>query len=227
MILSPQELLLRLSVAALLGSAIGFEREWLLRAAGLRTHMLVCVGSALIMIVSAYGFAEVLSHQNVTLDPSRVAAQVVSGIGFLGAGTILLRNDVVRGLTTAASLWVVAGVGLAVGGGLYTAGVATTVIVLIILIVLKPLERQIFGSRHLIRHLEITIDSDLIENSMMESIITLGRVRMDRSMVSTNSEAAKSELEYVITAQSLGELEQLVATLRALPGVKKVALSEL
>ena len=85
--------------------------------------MLVCVGSTLIMIVSAYGFSEVLSER-VTLDPSRMAAQVVSGIGFLGAGAILARGEIVRGLTTAASVWSVAGIGLAVGGGLYTPAVA-------------------------------------------------------------------------------------------------------
>jgi putative Mg2+ transporter-C (MgtC) family protein len=95
-VLPDWELLLRLILAALLGSAVGIERERLLWAAGLRTHMLVCVGSCLIMIVSAFGFAGVLGP-HVILDPSRIAAQVVSGIGFLGAGSIILRNEVVKG----------------------------------------------------------------------------------------------------------------------------------
>jgi putative Mg2+ transporter-C (MgtC) family protein len=112
------EILARLLLAALLGSAIGFERERLLWAAGIRTHMLVCVGACLIMIVSSLGFADIMGTNNVVLDPSRVAAQVVSGIGFLGAGSILLRGSVIRGLTTAASIWAVAGIGLAIGGGL-------------------------------------------------------------------------------------------------------------
>jgi putative Mg2+ transporter-C (MgtC) family protein len=99
------ELVSRLILAAVLGSVIGFERERLNWAAGLRTHMLVCVGSALIMLVSAFGFADVLGQKDVVLDPSRIAAQVVSGIGFLGAGSILMRGEVVKGLTTAASLW--------------------------------------------------------------------------------------------------------------------------
>src|ERR1700759_271442 len=133
------ELIARLVVAAALGSVIGFERERLSWAAGLRTHMLVCVGSTLLMIVSAYGFTEVLG-EHVVLDPSRVAAQVVSGIGFLGAGSILLRGEIVRGLTTAASLWSVAAIGLAVGGGLYVAAVASTAIILLILAGVKPLE---------------------------------------------------------------------------------------
>src|ERR1700690_3621948 len=112
--MSNTEMLVRLVVAAALGSLIGFERERLLWAAGIRTHMLVCVGSCLIMIVSQYGFASILTHQNVVLDPSRIAAQVVSGIGFLGAGAILARGKIVKGLTTAASIWTVAAVGLAV-----------------------------------------------------------------------------------------------------------------
>ncbi|MEI9933131.1 MAG: MgtC/SapB family protein [Rhizomicrobium sp.] len=118
---------------ALLGSIIGADRERLAWAAGLRTHMLVSVGACLFMIVSAFGFADILGSKNVVLDPSRIAAQVVSGIGFLGAGSILLRGEVVRGLTTAASLWSVAAVGLAVGGGLYIEAVAATVVILLIL----------------------------------------------------------------------------------------------
>src|SRR6201985_3718883 len=113
------ELVSRLFIAAALGSVIGFERERLSWAAGLRTHMLVCVGSALIMIVSADGFAGALKDAHGVVDPPRVAAQVVSGIGFLGAGSILLRGEIVRGLTTAASLWSVAAIGLTGGGGLF------------------------------------------------------------------------------------------------------------
>lgn len=112
--ISNVELLSRLVPAAALGSVIGFERERLNWAAGLRTHMLVCVGASLMMLVSEFGFADVIGQAGVILDPSRVAAQVVSGIGFLGAGSILLRGEVVRGLTTAARLWSVAGIWLAV-----------------------------------------------------------------------------------------------------------------
>ncbi|MEZ5764453.1 MAG: MgtC/SapB family protein [Xanthobacteraceae bacterium] len=138
--LSDWETLLRLAAAAGLGSLIGFERERLLWAAGIRTHMLVSVGACLFMIVSSYGFAEAVRNPNVVLDPSRVAAQVVSGIGFLGAGSILLRNEVVKGLTTAASIWSVAAIGLAVGGGLYFAAGASTAVILLILAGVKPLE---------------------------------------------------------------------------------------
>ena len=140
--LSTSETILRLVIAALAGSIVGVERERLQWAAGLRTHMLVCVGSCLVIIVSTFGFSNVVGP-HVVLDPSRIAAQVVSGIGFLGAGTILLRGEVVKGLTTAASLWAVAAIGLAVGSGLYVAALATTLIVLIILAGLKPIEEHI------------------------------------------------------------------------------------
>src|SRR5436853_1149546 len=145
--LPEHQIILRLVVAAVLGSIVGIERERLNWVAGLRTHMLVCVGSALFMIVSFCGFADVLGQEHVGLDPSRIAAQVVSGIGFLGAGTIVLRSKVVRGLTTAASLWTVAAVGLAVGGGLYVAAATTTGLIVVILAGLKPLERRLFLTR--------------------------------------------------------------------------------
>jgi putative Mg2+ transporter-C (MgtC) family protein len=163
--LSNLDMVGRLLVAALLGSVIGFERERLVWAAGMRTHMLVCVGSCLLMIVSAFGFSDILGRPNVTLDPSRVAAQVVSGIGFLGAGTILLRGEVVKGLTTAASLWAVAAIGLASGGGLYVPAIATTAIVLVILAGMKPLEeryrqrRQRHDLRIVARHGVLTIEA--------------------------------------------------------------------
>jgi putative Mg2+ transporter-C (MgtC) family protein len=139
-VLSHQDVLIRLLLAAFLGSVIGFERERLLWAAGIRTHMVVCVGACLIMIVSAFGFGDSLTSQNVVLDPSRVAAQVVSGIGFLGAGAILARGEIVRGLTTAASVWTVAAIGLAVGGGLYFAAGVSTAVIIVILAGIKPIE---------------------------------------------------------------------------------------
>src|SRR5882672_3243980 len=120
--ISTKEIVIRLLIAAALGALVGLERERKDWAAGLRTHMIVCVGSCLVILVSAFGFEDILGTPHVELDPSRIAAQVVSGIGFLGAGTILfLRQEVVRGLTTAAGLWTVAAVGLATGSGMYVA----------------------------------------------------------------------------------------------------------
>jgi len=121
--------LLRLSVAAVLGGAIGMERELRERGAGLRTHLVVCVGSALFTLVSAYGFHEFLVNGGslVRTDPTRIAAQIVSGIGFLGAGAIIRQGLSVRGLTTAATLWLVAAIGMASGAGYYSAAFISTV----------------------------------------------------------------------------------------------------
>jgi putative Mg2+ transporter-C (MgtC) family protein len=126
--LSWGHVLLRLSVAAALGGAVGLERELRERQAGLRTHLLVSVGSALFTIVSAYGFREFLVHGGsvVRADPTRIAAQIVSGIGFLGAGAIIRQGLSVRGLTTAATLWLVAAIGMAAGAGFYAAAAITT-----------------------------------------------------------------------------------------------------
>ncbi|MBR1386817.1 MAG: MgtC/SapB family protein [Alloprevotella sp.] len=127
------EFILRLFVAAILGGLVGLEREYRAKEAGFRTHFLVALGSALFMIVSAYGFEGTLQMEGHRHDVARVAAQVVSGIGFIGAGTIIFQKseNVVRGLTTAAGLWVTAAIGLACGGGLYVLATAATLLVLV------------------------------------------------------------------------------------------------
>jgi putative Mg2+ transporter-C (MgtC) family protein len=130
------ELVIRLLVAAFCGFAIGFERKNRFKNAGIRTHMIVALGSALIMIVSKYGFFDMLNLKNIALDPSRVAAQIVSGVSFLGAGAILVRHNNVNGLTTAAGVWTTAAVGMAIGAKLYILGLSATALVLGIQVVL-------------------------------------------------------------------------------------------
>lgn len=127
------EFLLRLFCAAVLGGFIGLEREYRSKEAGFRTHFLVALGSALFMIVSAYGFSDAMDNELQRWDVSRVAAQVVSGIGFIGAGTIIFRKteNMVSGLTTAAGLWVTAAIGLACGGGMYILAIGSTLMVLL------------------------------------------------------------------------------------------------
>lgn len=125
------DFILRLFIAGVLGAIVGLDREYRAKEAGYRTHFLVSLGSALIMIVSQYGFQQVIQENSVSLDPSRVAAQVVSGIGFIGAGTIIIQKQFVRGLTTAAGIWATAGIGLAIGAGMYGIGVAATILTLI------------------------------------------------------------------------------------------------
>lgn len=131
------EFVIRLVVAGAMGALVGLDREYRAKEAGYRTHFLVSLGSALIMIVSQYGFTEVLGKEGIGLDPSRIAAQVVSGIGFIGAGTIILNKQIVRGLTTAAGIWATAGIGLAIGAGMYGLGVSATILTLIGLEVLS------------------------------------------------------------------------------------------
>ena len=128
------ELALRLAGGLALGAVIGLEREMHSQPAGFRTHSLVCLGATTFTIVSAYGFA------GTQVDPTRIAAQVVTGIGFIGAGTILQHRGQVRGLTTAASLWAVAAIGMAVGAGLYALAVLGTVLILVVLAVLDRVE---------------------------------------------------------------------------------------
>lgn len=137
------DIVLRLLVAAVLGGIIGYERETENKPAGFRTNMLVCIGSALVMITSQFIFKQ---YQGLTnLDPARLGAQVISGIGFIGAGTIIRDGLHVRGLTTAASLWVVACIGVAVGVGFYEGAMIATIFILLILLVLKKLQEKIRG----------------------------------------------------------------------------------
>ena len=127
------EIVLRVGLAAMLGGAIGLERELREREAGLRTHMLVSVGAALFTLVSAYAWTDwqFSNREGLVFDPTRIAAQIVSGIGFLGAGAIIRQGLSIRGLTTAATLWVVAAIGMAAGVGYYEAAVVTTALVLV------------------------------------------------------------------------------------------------
>ena len=127
------EMVLRLITATVLGAIIGYQRERAAKPAGLRTHVLICVGAALFTIASLYGFGDVA-------DPARIAAGIVAGIGFLGAGAIIRRDEgLVAGLTTAATIWAVAAIGLAVGAGLYLVSVVTTVLISIVLYLPHPI----------------------------------------------------------------------------------------
>ncbi len=146
-LLEPLELTVRILLASLFGGVIGLERERADQPAGLRTHMLVSVGAALFTLVGAYGLADFGAEPGLDLDPTRVAAQVVTGIGFLGAGAIIQQGMNVRGLTTAASLWVTAAVGMAMGFGYWLAAALTTVMTVVALVVFKELERRLFGDR--------------------------------------------------------------------------------
>lgn len=143
--LTDWQVIQRLLLSVVLSSAIGFERQIHRRTAGLRTHILVSMGSCLIMLTSLYVF-DIYKNQAV-VDPTRIAAGVITGIGFLGAGTIIREEAGVKGLTTAACLWVVAGIGLAVGCGFYIAGVVTAVLTVMVLFFLRRLEQVALGQK--------------------------------------------------------------------------------
>lgn len=221
MLLSHTEVLIRLLVAAALSSLVGLEREHLLWAAGIRTHMLVSVGACLFMLVSAFGFSDSLSADHVVLDPSRAAAQVVSGIGFLGAGAILARGEIVRGLTTAASIWSVAAIGLAVGGGLFFAAAASTVIILVILAGIKPLE-EAYRARSQTCRLGVVAAHGAVSPETLENVAKIEPSRLRRFLVAVQPGAETDEIAVQLVRVSSADIAEFVRRLEAVPGVRTV-----
>lgn len=220
---SQQEIVLRLVVATALGMVVGLERERLERAAGLRTHALVALGAALCMVVSAHGFAEILTDPRASLDPSRLAAQVVSGIGFLGAGTIVLRRDVVRGLTTAASLWTAAGLGLAAGAGMYLAATAATFLTLGVLLGLKPLQSRLFGTQQsLILRLRVDSRSDAA-GQIQEALQTTG-LRLVTMLIRPARRSGSNRVELTLQPTSPETLATALRSLQSIPGVLEITV---
>lgn len=215
------EIVIRLALASFFGAMVGLERERKDWAAGMRTHMMVCLGSSLIMIVSSFGFSDILGTEHVSLDPSRIAAQVVSGIGFIGAGTILfLQQKIIRGLTTAAGLWTVAAIGLAVGGGLYFAALITTVFAIIILWMIQPLEKRI-SERFKFKYVKVTItdkdkSTDIVERIFQNHKFEIESFTFDRA-----------EEDYVITfkVKTINKLElaRLFNELQVDPDIKDIS----
>ena len=219
--LSAADIVIRLLLAAVLGAVVGIERERHGWAAGLRTHMLVCVGAALAIIVSAFGFRDVLGTSAVVLDPSRIAAQVISGIGFLGAGTIIFleRENVIHGLTTAAGLWVVAAVGLAVGAGMYLAAGVATAIAWITLAAIKPLERRYLARPGKVRILA-TLDAGADLQAIQSILAADGQIPQKLTL---RRHADADEVELLLTRGiEPARLAQLSAALRAIPGLRAI-----
>jgi putative Mg2+ transporter-C (MgtC) family protein len=223
--LPDHDIVLRLLIAAVLGAVVGLERERLEWVAGLRTHMLVCLGSALVMIVSNYGFNDLISTNRVVLDPSRVAAQVVSGIGFLGAGTILfLRQQVIRGLTTAASLWTVAAVGLAVGGGLYLAASCATALIVVILALVKPLENRLFR-RQGSRHVTVLVHRGQVSLQQVEDEIEASGLPVKQITLKRGDSPQEDYVEFALSrSASKASVLAVVAKLQAMDGVLGVTV---
>ncbi len=217
--MSVWEMILRLVLATLLGGLVGLERERLDRAAGLRTHALVAVAACLAMLVSAFGFADaVTADRTVVLDPSRVAAQVVSGIGFLGAGTIIFRKNAVRGLTTAASIWAVAGLGLAVGGGLYPAALAATILMLLVLVGLRPLEGRLFAHKRTYG-MTLQLNADGRIAAVQAAVVAAGA---SLQLLRLRPGLQGDRLDLEVGSALEGNVHALIERLRTTPGVRSI-----
>nr|WP_306421741.1 MgtC/SapB family protein [Cohnella xylanilytica] len=176
-------LMVRLLLSVVLGGLIGYERERKNHAAGLRTHTLVCLGSCLIMVLSIYGFNEFVGQPNVNRDPARLAAQAITGIGFLGAGTIMFTGKSITGLTTAASLWVVMAIGLAVGAGFYFPAAVSVLLALLVLWGLNIVEkRYVNNAKEQLFTLTVDenrISTDRIDRLFREKDAKLVRIQFD------------------------------------------------
>ena len=217
------DFMLRLLIAGAMGVCIGVEREYRAKEAGYRTHFLVALGSALLMIVSQYGFSDVLAADLVRLDPSRIAAQVVRGIGFIGAGTIILQKQIVRGLTTAAGVWATSGIGLAIGAGMYGVGIAATVLVLLGLEALSFFFKSM-GLRNMIIEFTLTDKDDLkrVTSRFHEKGFIVVSYEMTES-ASVNGEIY--QVSMTVKAKHMNEEALLLMFLNEFPGVTVTKLT--
>jgi len=220
------EIALRLFLAVVLGGIIGFERESHNRPAGFRTHILVCSGSALIMMVSAYGFTGQIGEGYIS-DPGRIAAGVVTGIGFLGAGTIIQQRGSIRGLTTAATIWVVSGVGLAAGVGFYLGAVLTSVFVLISLLMLRRAERYFFSRRRLKRLRVRAVDKPgllgLIGTTLGGMMVSIRRSDLSDPEHDEDSVEKYIEIEFLVEVPLDLDLKELFKQLYSLEGIIEIS----
>jgi len=223
--ISFQVILLRLAVALLLGAVIGFEREQKEHSAGIRTIALVSLGCALFTIISAYGFLDLLTIPHTTIDPTRIASYIVAGIGFLGGGTIFLsrqQNEKVKGLTTAATIWVIAAVGIACGIGMIYAALVTTIMVLSILFLLPLAERAILprGSSSM-RHLQIEASS--VSGQFIANIYdTCTRNKFTIEKLAINPKQEGEEIDIICRIPDQETLSKVIGELHTLPDVKAI-----
>jgi putative Mg2+ transporter-C (MgtC) family protein len=220
--LSAVEVVLRIVLAAVLGGAIGAEREIREREAGLRTHLLVSVGAALFTLVSAYAWHDFAFsvESGVTLDPTRISAQIVTGIGFLGAGAIIRQGLSVRGLTTAATLWVVAAIGLASGAGYYWAAVVTTVLVLVTLWPLRILAQPVITRfRPTDPRLYVELAAGGTAAPVVEALEGLD-VRVDAFRVEDHREGREVALEIAVPHERRDAVVPALARLDQVTGVR-------
>lgn len=210
------EIALRLFVAALLGGVVGLERENKRKTAGLRTHVLVSLGSALVMITSKYIFDQY--SDIVNLDPARLGAQVISGIGFLGAGTIIKQGVSVKGLTTAASLWTVACIGLATGSGFYIAAVMAAGIVYLTLVLLRKVEKALANKTNI--YPEITVKLENKPGKLGEVASHIGKIGANITNVDIEEDEETCLLVHFTLKLPKGvNRNEMIVHLKTMPGV--------
>lgn len=231
--LSQLELVLRLGLAVLLGGVIGIEREWRDRTAGLRTHILVCLGAATFTIVSAYGFSDWYGHvptntrSTINSDPTRIAAQIVTGIGFLGAGAIFRSEDGVRGLTTAASLWMMAAIGLSVGAGYYELAVATTALILIVLVGLRTVSHRINSRNRGERvPLDLHVAGPAAISTVLDAIAGVSGSISNFTVSTPHRDKPARRLTFDLELAAEESLSDLVGSLALLDGVDSISAND-
>jgi putative Mg2+ transporter-C (MgtC) family protein len=224
MVITTGETLLRLGVSVLCGAAIGYERERAGRPAGLRTQLLVSLASATFMIVSTqFVFYQSYGKDDlIAVDTSRIAASVVSGVGFLGAGAILRTGIGVQGLTTAASLWMVASIGLAAGGGMYLVAAVATGTALACLVFLRRLEGKQW--RLLLRRVMVVLDDEPAHAKAATDCLARFGAAVSDVDFDRHLKARKTRLEVDVRLPSRDSLDKLLGELAALPGVRRVKL---
>lgn len=209
------EYLLRIFIACICGGAIGYERENRNKVAGIRTHAIVSLGSALIVIISKYGFNDVANY-----DAARVAAQIVSGIGFLGAGIIFVKNNSISGLTTAAGVWATSGIGMAIGAGLYYLGVASTLLILVAQFIMhKGFFR---GKEHKYETVEFVLKEGLTSREVLEKLPSF-HIEID-SVSSKKRENGETRVELLLIVPREYDKVKLLEAIESSEGVSSVKL---
>lgn len=228
------EYILRVVVAGFCGALIGYERRSRHKEAGIRTHFIVAVGASLMMVISKYGFTDMGDWQNVSLDPSRVASQIVSGVGFLGAGTIFMNKQKVKGLTTAAGIWATAGVGMAVGAGMYVVGIGVTLLILLVQLIMHGRRIPVLGSRP--HHLTVRLvnHTDPVENLLevleenevyiLKLISQTSEPTQSNSDIRDNHIRSDIELKLVIKFPASMKTSDILVLLHSQPDVRMINL---
>jgi putative Mg2+ transporter-C (MgtC) family protein len=209
-----------LALAFVLSSAIGLEREWRQKSAGLRTHTLVGVGAALLVIISKYGFTDVLAQGRTSFDPSRVAAQIVSGIGFIGGGLIFVRGDIVRGLTTAAIVWMTAAIGMACGAGLALLALVVTAMHFVVVFGYKAITARLPRGSGL--HIVYADGRGILREVLAEAT----RRGFVVSSVATQRRDADADVALTLGVEGRGSVRDLALALDEIDGVLEVSAGD-